>query len=358
MYIRRFFLPCLCLIGLVAVSAPARAEGTVELNLVGDVQGSALVFQEWAQTLGKAGIRNVRIRSGTEEDKPGIVTEGTADKPVYVVTGVITSRNEILLPGARFKRGDVARLATWLKDLAEKGPAAGRKPTSPYGLSGEDFAKIRRDLATPVGFATLGMTRQQAVEKIAGQLKLPLKLDADVARALGNDKLEDELTDLSCGTALACVLRPAGYSMTPQVSGGQTAYVVVKSDGKAAVSNVAEAGLVTLKAWPIGWTSQKSNQDAVPALYEFRNINVQNVSAATALDAIGKRLKTPVLYDRKALAQQKIDPGKAMVSLPNSKTFYASALRRMLFQARLKSELRFDDAGAPFLWVTTIKQAD
>jgi hypothetical protein len=360
MHIRRLFLPWLCLIGVLATSALARAGGTVELNLVGDAQGSALGFQEWAQALGKAGIRNVRIRSGTEDDKPGIVTEGTADKPVYVVTGIITSRNEILLPGARFKRGDVTRLAAWLKDLAEKGPAAGRKPTSPYGLSGDDFAKIRRDLATPVGFATLGMTRQQVVEKIAGQLKLPLKLDADVARALGNDKLEDELTDLSCGTALACVLRPVGYCMTPQVSDGQMAYVVGKSDGKPADSNVANASLATLKAWPIGWTSSKSNQDAVPALYEFRNINVKDVSAATALDAIGKRLNTPVLYDRRALAQQKIDPGKTMVSLPNSKTFYASALRRMLFQARLKFEVRFrfDDAGAPFLWVTTIKQAE
>ena len=146
--------------------------------------------------------------------------------------------------------------------------------------------------------------------------------------------------------------------MTPQSEGGQTAYLVVKSNGKPIDSNIADASLATLKAWPIGWISQKSNQDAVPALYEFRNINVQNVSAATALDAIGRRLKIPVLYDRKALAQHKIDPGKAMVSLPNSKTFYASALRRMLFQARLKFDVRFDDAGAPFLWVTTIKQAD
>ena len=359
MHVRHVLLSLLFVAGFFAAAAPARAGGTVELNLVGDARGSAMSFQEWSQALGKAGIRNVRIRSGTEDDKAGIVTEGDAAKPVYVVTGIITSRNEILLPGgARFGRGDVARLAAWLKDLADNGPAAGRKPKSPYGLSGADFAKVRKDLATPVGFATLGMTRQQVVEKIAGQLKLPLRLDADVAQALANDKLEDDLSDLSCGTALACVLRPAGYCLMPQTENGQTAYAVVKSSGKPTDSNVASASLATLTAWPIGWTSDKSNQDAVPALYEFRNINVQNVSAATALDAIGKRLKIPVLYDRKALAQQKIDPGKAMVSQKNSKTFYASALRRLLFQARLKFDVRFDDAGSPFLWVTTLKQAD
>jgi hypothetical protein len=356
MHVRHFVLSLV--VGFFAAVASAHAGGTVELNLVSDSQGSALSFQEWSQALGKAGIRNVRIRSGTEDDKPGIVTEGDAAHPVYIVTGILTSRNEILLPGARFGRRDVERLAAWLKDLADNGPAKERKPKSPYGLSADDFAKVRKDLASPVGFATLGMTRRQAVEKIAGQLKLPLKLDADVAQALANDKLEDELSDLSCGTALACVLRLAGYCITPQTEGGQTAYVVVKSEGKSTDSNVATAGLATLKSWPIGWTSQKSNQDAVPALYEFRNINVQNVSAAKALDVIGRRLKIAVLYDRKALAQYKIDPGKTMVSLPQSKTFYASALRRMLFQARLKFDVRFDDAGAPFLWVTTLKQAD
>ena len=303
MHVRQFVLSSLFLMGLLAATASARAAATVELNLVGDAQGSAMSFQEWSQALGKAGIRNVRIRSGAEGDKPGIVTEGEGDKRVYVVTGIITSRDEIVLPGARFRRGDLARLATWMKDLAENGPVAGREAKSSLGLSGGDFNKVRKDLATPVGFSTVGMTSQKAVEKIAGQLKMPLKLDADVARALADDKIEDDLSDLSCGTALACVLRPAGYSVAPRAVGGQIAYAVVKAESKPADTNLAHLSLDTLKDWPVGWTSDKSDRDAVPALYEFRNVNIQNVSAATALKAIGDRLKTPVLIDRKALAE-------------------------------------------------------
>jgi hypothetical protein len=252
----------------------------------------------------------------------------------------------------------MTRLATWMKDLAENGPVAGRTPKSEYGLSSADFKNVQKDLGTSVGFATQGMTRREVVEKIAGRLKLPLKLEADVASSLSSDKLEDELSELSCGTALAAVLRSAGYRLLPQTSGGQTTYTIIKSDGKPVNPNMADLSLDTLKAWPVGWTSQKANKDTVPALYEFRNINVQNVSAARALDVIGKRLKTPVVYDRLALERHKIDPTKAMVSIPNSKTFYASALRRLLFQAKLKFDLRFDDAGAPFLWVTTVKQVD
>jgi len=358
MHIRHFLLSLLFAIGLFVAAAPARAGGTVQLTLVGDARGSALTFQEWSQALGKAGIRNVRIRSGDETDKPGIVTEGDPGRPVYLVIGIINSRNEIVLPGARFRRGDVARLATWLKDLAENGPAAGREMKSPLGLTGTEFGKVRKDLATTIDFSTVGMTRQKAVERIADQLKLPLKLDANVARALAGEKIEDQLNGLSCGTALACVLRPAGYSMAPRAAGGQIAYKVVKAQGKPADSNIDEVSIATFKTWPIGWTSDKSDHDAVPSLYELRNVNVQNVSAATALGAIGKRLKIPVLLDRKALAKHNIDPGKVSVSFPNKRTTYSLALRKMLFQARLKFEVRYDDAGSPFLWVTTNKPAD
>jgi hypothetical protein len=358
MYVRRIFSPLLLAFGLFAAAVPVNAGGTVELTLVGQGQGSSLYFQEWSQALGRAGIRNVRIRSGTEDDKPGIVTEGDADRPVYLVTGLITSRNEVVLPGARFRRGDAARIATWLRDLAENGPATGRQTKSPLGLSGGDFTKVRKDLALPVDFSTLSMTRRKAVEKIAAQVASPLRLDADVARELADDKVEDELKGLSCGTALACVLRPSGYAMAPRAAGGQIVYTLMKAEGKSATSNVVEVNLATFKTWPIGWTTDKSDHDAVPALYESHNVNVQNVSAATALAAIGKQLRIPILLDRRALATYNIDPAKALVSFPKRRTTYSLALRAMLFRAKLKFEVRYDDAGSPFLWVTTNKSAD
>jgi hypothetical protein len=355
MYARRFLPPLLLVVVLLAAAAPAHARGTVQVTLVGEGQGVAMSFQEWSQALGRAGIRNVRIRSG--DDKPGISTENGAGGVVYLVTGTITSRNEILLPGARFGRGDMGRLAAWLKDLAENGPAAGRQAKSPSGLTNADFRKVRKDLAATVDFATLGMTRQQAVKKIAEKLELPLKLDGDAARALAGEKIEDELKGLSCGTALACVLRPAGYSMTPR-AGGQIVYTVVKSEGQPTHANIDEASLATLRAWPTGWTTDKSDSDAVPGLYKSHNVNVKNVPAAKAIAAIGKQLGIPVLFDRKALATYKIDPSKALVSFPNKRTTYSLALRTMLFRVKLKFEVHYDDAGSPFLWITTSKSAD
>ncbi len=196
-----------CLLSLsVAVASPAWAGGTVQLELVGDARGSALAFQEWARTLGDAGIRNVRIRAAGDSVNVGIEMRGPADSRTYVVTGIVRSANEVELPGGRYRRSDVGRLRRWLDDLAEHGPAARREPKGPFGLSRGQFAMVRAGSASPVGFATKAMTRRQAVRRIAKQLKLPLTPDVATAAALGDDPLAEELSRLSRGTgARLCV---------------------------------------------------------------------------------------------------------------------------------------------------------
>jgi len=331
---------------LAIMAGPCRAAGTVQLNLIGDARGSALLFQEWAQVLGKAGIQNIRIRPAEDSDKLGIETLGAADQPIYVVTGILRSRDELLMPSGRFQRGDVGRLKQWLDDLAEHGPAAGKdsgkEEKAAFGLTPAQFDRIRKDLATPVGFATRGITCQRAVEKIAGRLKLPVKLDGDIARALADQTIGEELGDLSCGTALAYVLRSAGCGFLPRAAGNDVDLLAVNARKD-------------LELWPVGWPAEESSQQRLPVMFEFLNVNVQNVSAAKAVEAIAKRMKTPALLDHAALARHGIDPAKAMVSLPRSRTTYSLALRRLLAKAGMKFEVRYDEAGAPLLWITSLK---
>jgi hypothetical protein len=90
-------------------------------------------------------------------------------------------------------------------------------------------------------------------------------------------------------------------------------------------------------------------------MFEFHHVEIDGVPLATAMDAIADKLKTPILLDRAALAKLQIDPAKVNVKLPAQRTTYGLALDRVLGQARLKEELRVDDAGKPFLWITTMK---
>jgi hypothetical protein len=319
-------------------SSSALAAGQVQLELVGEARSSALSIQEWGQALAASGIKNVRLRTETEPAKIGIDVQGTADRPLYIVTGQVVSRDEIRLPGAIFKRNEVKRLAAWLDDLAQNGPPDKRSQIVAFGLTGDQFDRVIKDLSAPVGFSTKGITCRDAVEKI-----IKSRLRDTPVPAFPNDKIEDELSELSCGTALAYLLQSAGYCFMPQASGGQIKYTVMQwhADLK--------------EVWPVGRQPEKPIPAILPGLFEMCNVNVQNIPAAATLETIAKRLKTPVLYDRAALAKQKIDPAKAKVSFPNARTNYSMALGRMLFPAGLRFEVRQDEAGMPFLWVFTLK---
>ncbi|MGD0383484.1 MAG: hypothetical protein ABSA77_08195 [Thermoguttaceae bacterium] len=328
---------------LSAGSARTEAAGQVRLELVGDARGTALSFQDWGQTLDGAGIKNVRLRTGTETDKVGIEIQGTADRPLYIVTGRVVSGDELLLPGARFKRGEMKRLAQWLDDLAQNGPPDKRPKLVAFGLTAVQFEQVNKDLAAPVGFSTLGLSRREAVEKIARKISFAVKFANDFKDSLGDDKLEDELSGLSCGTAIACLLRQVDFCLVPQAAGNQIKYAVLKAQ-------------VDIKEfWPVGRAPESPVSEVLPGLFEFLPVNVQNVPAATVLEAVGKRLKTPVLYDRVALAKYKIDPAKAKVSFPRARTNYSMALGKMLFPAGLQFEVRRDEAGTAFLWISTVK---
>ena len=327
-----------------AAASSLWAAGRVRLELVGDARSTPLTFQEWAQVLGKAGVKDVRIRAGDPMVKVGIENQGTPQTPLYVVTGIVKSRDELLLPAGVFRRSDVSRLAQWLEELAAHGPSNPRPQKSAFGLTAEQFEQVQRDLARPVGFATLAQPRAEVVAKIARQLPLPLELDAESGQALGDERVEEELQGLSCGTALACLLRPVGYCLVPRAVGGKLVCAVVKARP-------------ALEIWPVGWEppQEKPPRDVLPILFELLNINVQNVPATQAVEAIGQRLKVPVLTDHNALARHGIDPAKATVSLPQSRTTYSLALQKILFKAGLKYELRLDEAGRPFLWISTVK---
>ncbi len=320
----------------------ALAAGVVQVELVAEGPAAQMASQQWARALDRAGIRSVRIRAARPADQVGVSTRGTPASPLYVVTGVILSASELQMPPGRFRQGDLARLAAWLDDLAQQGTPETREPVGAFGLTKAQLEVVTRELMKPVSFSTRGLARAEAVERVLRLISVPLRMESDSLQALGTDAVADELTGLASGTALACLLRPPGFSLVPSMDGPQVVLRAVRS----------QAGL---EVWPIGFEPDQPLSDVLPTLYEFRDVNIEGVSAQVVIEALTKQLNTPMLLDHNALARHGIDPTEKMVSLPHSRTTYSLALRRILFQAGLKFEVRVDDAGAPLIWITTIK---
>jgi hypothetical protein len=123
-------------------SSSLAAEGRVELELFTEERSPLTAQQEWLQQLAKVGVTRLRIVARGVPDKVGVEVRGTDSSPIYVVTGVITSNNDLLLPGGRFSLRNAGQAGKWLSDLARNGPAKKPEATGPFGLKPEEFEAV------------------------------------------------------------------------------------------------------------------------------------------------------------------------------------------------------------------------
>ncbi len=319
------------------------AEASVDFELAAEKQLPLGLQQKWYQTLSDRGLTSLRIRAAQPSDEPKITARGSKAAPGYHVVGRINARGTLLLPGGQFALGDGAGVARWLKELRNNGVAGVTEKKTAFGLTAEQLERATQDLSHPVDFSTRGLKPTDCVRKIAASLKIETRVDRQVQAALAaDDPVRDELQGLSCGTALAILLRPAGSILAPRkLDGGDLEFGVVRSRG-------------TDESWPVGWPATKAEQESVPKLFEFLNAEIEGVSLSEALEAIGPRLDVPLFFDHSKLAEHKIDLGKP-VKLPAKRTYYRQVLRQLLGQAGLKNEIRADENGKPFIWITTLK---
>jgi hypothetical protein len=194
-----------------------------------------------------------------------------------------------------------------------------------------------------VDFSTLGMNTTDAVARIRQKLLLPVATEPGAEAALrAAGKVRDELQGLSAGTALAALARPAGLALAPRKD---------RQGGTDLVIRKAAAGDV----WPVGMSAEEDRQQVLPALFDSITVGIEENPLPDAVSAVCGRLQIPYLVDHNALAVQGVDFQKAVVSLPETKLSYSLILRKLLGQVGLVGQLRTDEAGKPFLWITTLR---
>jgi hypothetical protein len=332
-----------CLLMSAGVPAGAAdAPPNVSFELLTRQGAPITAAQQWYQTLTELGIDGLQIRSAHPGDEISIRQAGSDDALRYQVVGILSPDNVLYVPGGKFKASEVAKLRAWLASLKEGGVEGVTEPRSAFGLTARQLADVNDDLKQPLGISTKGQRADRAAEPLADRLKYPLELDASARRLLAEVTLADELTSVSRGTALAAMLRPAGLAFEPRHSDGALRYRVRKA-------------LAGREAWPVGWKPTQRPAKILPELFEFLNVEIKDISVAEALSAIEGRLKVPLLFDYNALAAAEIDPAAVTAEVPEKRMTYSQVLQKVLAAARLKYEVRTDEADRPLIWITTIK---
>jgi hypothetical protein len=322
-------------------AAAAHAAPPIELELATERGVQITAPREWLQLLAGLDITNVRIRTASGADKPRIDNRGTPDEPRFHVVALLNSRNELKLPGGTFGMHDRTRLADFFDQLAADGAESITAERGRFGLTKQEFTAVHADLAQPLAMKTEGQSLAKLLDEVQRRFTHRVIPDpAALAAIRSAPPIAEEVGNLTCGTGLAILLNNAGLALKPE-----------KPRGAAVELKIVPLANPT-DAWPIGWESPASPRETAPALFEFLNVEIEGYTLQEAVDAIAPRLKLPIYWNRAALAKYKIDPAKLQVHIPKTRTFYKRILDRALAQSHLAAQLRVDEAGTAFLWIT------
>lgn len=302
--------------------------------------------QQWGRALNECGFQSVQIRSGDSSDVLDIQDSGGN---LYQVSGMLGRDSRVWLPGnAVFTLGRVREMKSYLEEqiavMQQQNIAAADAESNQLSNSVQE--QLFADLSAPVGFSTIGMTRKKAIQKIAHDFTGFVRFPSSIRKAFDDeDFITEELETVSRGTALAYILRYIGYCIVPENH----------EEGSNYVLKIAASGnVVSENILPVGYMVENAAPDA---LYERFQASVDGVSAAKVLESLQKRLNIPFLYDYNSMAGQGIEPSEVFVSQKAGKFTYKQLLDAVLYQTKLMREVRTDEAGNVFFWITTSQKA-
>lgn len=327
---------------------PSVYADVVQVEII-QLEGASMEYPHtWGRELVRTDAPAVQFRNQRFGDAVSITESGTEDSPVWKIIGTMDAYGTILMPdGQRFRCGDAAGLATWIRELPGKMKAKKQAAIAPiqgdFGLSAPLMQQMIADLKQNLNEETAGLSPVDILQKCARGLSAPFKISPTQVAALKElDPIDEELSSLSKGTIMAYVLRPAGLALVPRESNGRLYYSI-------------ETGQKNVKPWPIGTKVDKLEAEVLPDILKKIPANMRAVPLRDAVASISERIDVPMLYDLNAMARYGIDLDTAKVTVSAEKITYLSLLNRVLRTHKLKAELRMDENGEPFFWVTTTR---
>lgn len=352
-----YFLFALTAATAATVEAASPAAISIEIVTERGVQSTA--HRQWLQLLASIGQRDISIRSIRAGEQADIRNTGTPQRPRYRIVGVLDASGTLTLPGGKFQQRSRSQLSDYLDRLANDGPEDLTAKKGRYGLTKKQFEDVHAELSQTLEIPTQGRRLGDLLREVADSMELELSIDskaqAHVERA---EPLTDETKELTFGTALALLLRRDGLVLVPEKSRGKEVQLRV-----ARLADVAPVGQdasgkeyreeeLAEIVWPVGWKSDAQRRQLAPAMMEYLNAQIEGFTLAEAMDTIAPRTGVPIFWDHSTLRKHQIDPTTVEVKYPKKRSQLIRVIDRLLFQARLRGELKVDEAGTVFYWIS------
>ncbi|MCR5164081.1 MAG: hypothetical protein K6C40_08705 [Thermoguttaceae bacterium] len=337
---------------LLAQRPGGNSKISIRLEIFCDGQLQPMEAQQWGRELSGAGFQSVQVRAGASADALDIQPLGSG---FYSASGMLTKNNQLLLTGGRrFSLSECRQVKPYLEEKIlemEQAEAEEKEEKAAEGV--QDV--LLRELSVPVGFRTKGFPRKLVFKQMLQSFRIPIRVPSSLKKAFDDEDLvEEELKGVARGTALAYVLRYIGYCVQPERAEDQK-NGAAGANGGLSLRIVSAPNADAKKMIPIGYAAPRATVDELSESFEA---NVDGASAKRVLDSLQDRLDVPFLYDYNSMAGLGIEPADVVIHQKPGKFTYSRLLNAVLFQAQLQREIRVDEAGNVFFWITTMKSAD
>jgi hypothetical protein len=258
------------------------------------------------------------------------------------LVGVLDAGGTLTLPGGRFNERSAGKLRDYIDQLAADGAEGVTAERGAFGLTEKQIELVQDDLAQPIGVSTRSQPLTEVLKAIDKSTRLNLRMDDHAWQVVRDAKpINDEVESLTVGTGLAILLKRDGLVLVPK-----------KEFGEQVVHRIARARDIEGETWPVGWKPNRTPSQLAPAMMEQLNAEIDGFTLAEAMESIAPRTGVPIYWDHATLAAREIDPVKTNVKLARQQTRLIRVIDRVLFQARLRGELKVDEAGTVFYWIS------
>jgi hypothetical protein len=330
---------------LLACGHPAYA--WIEMDVAAERGGPAGAMAEWARLLDDVGVNLVQIRGVQPADQPHLEARGEGAQQRFKLVGILTRGNRLVLPSGSYAPGDRQKLKAYLDSLPLVTQPGGNQ-RGRFGLTQRQFEGLFAELAKGGPRDTRDQLPGEFLTRCQEHMTTPLEIDPQWQSALARQpKLQVDLQSLSLGTSLAWVLRSRGLGIQIATARNPSTAPEPERVELRVVPRTDEQEL-----WPVGWKPAKVSKLIAPQMYRITTIEINGYTLERAMTALQPHLAVPVLWDESTIESLKIEPARVQVKLRRGKTFVKRAVDQILAQARLAGELRVDERGQPFYWIT------
>ena len=322
---------------------------TVSVELLTGDEGVGLHAQEWHQVFEKLGV-SFRARRSIFNDKPEVRERMFGTIREVKIVGRLDRDGRMVLPDRAFRRSDAAKLAEWIRELKTYGAKGSPQGKQMWGLDKSQFASVYKALSWKLETDVEGQKIEDALAKMQLPAEFPVRFTTTTRRWLSTEfrrapTVRHSLKGLSVGTALAIVLNDYGLGFRPLRTPEGTIELAIDPLTK------------TTDVWPVGWeiTEALERRKLVPKMFELVPVELEDANFVDVLHAISVKTGVPILFDRYRIEAKQIDLDNLRVSHKPSQTAWSLLIKRLANSARLTRVFKKDEAGRPFVWITTLE---